>query len=99
MVLIAKNYTILTVSQILSIVGAFLFVIALIIPSFRVFNYVDASIMCFISVLTMIIMLYFYVKSNLMAGGSQSAKISHFHTLIDMSTGYYILFEPFDYFS
>ena len=44
MILIAKNYLILNISQTTSALGAFLFVIVLIIPTFKVFRYSDASV-------------------------------------------------------
>lgn len=87
MILIAKNYTVLAISQVGSIVGAFLFVIVLIIPTFKVFHYADASIMSAVSVLLMVIMGYFYIKSNLEAGTAQVAKVQHFMTLVDADTG------------
>lgn len=82
MVLIAKNYYVLMLSQITSNIGAFLFLIVLIIPTFKVYNYDDAAVGTTITVLLLLVMLLLTIFTNKDAGKSQSSKVEHFVELV-----------------
>lgn len=87
MYLIAKNYHILNISQTTSTIGAFLFVIVLIIPTFKVFNYVDASVAAAVTIFLLVIMIVAYVLINTDASKCQATKLNHFLELVNAETG------------
>lgn len=88
MLLIAKHYLVLNLCQVFSVVGSFLFVLSLLLPTFRVFDQTDATIMTIITTVIILVSLYYYVAMNMDSGASQYRQTHQFLLdLVDPSTG------------
>lgn len=87
MILIAKHYIVLNLTQIFSTVGSFLFIVVLLIPTFKVYDDANAAVMCVITVGLTAVCTFVYVRMNVDSGNAQHAKTEHFMQLVDAETG------------
>ena len=81
------SFVLQNISQTTSTIGAFLFVIVLIIPTFKVFNYVDASVAAAVTIFLLVILIVAYVLINTDASKCQATKLNHFLELVNAETG------------
>lgn len=83
MILIARHYYVLNISQTLAIIGAFLFMILVIIPTWTIYKDLDAALMTALMVLFIIILGIIYYQTNTSASNIQYLKTQHFLELVD----------------
>jgi len=87
MVLIAKHYVVLTLTQIFSTVGSFLFIVVILIPTFKVYDEGNATVLCVVTIALSALATFVYVNMNIDSSKSQHEKTESFMELVQADNG------------